>query len=105
PIGLKLYIPEEPRPPITSNAYIEPTGDTVSETLINAATKTTPFLPYLAPFSYRVTRDGTLDPPPLDNFQVIASANYSALMMSITNLDGHSLSTHLGYIIVSVQAA
>src|SRR5699024_1105365 len=104
PIGLKLYIPEEPRPPITSNAYIEPTGDTVSETLINAATKTTPFLTYLAPFSYRVNRDGTLDPPPLDNFQDIASANDTALMMTITNLEGPSFSTELGHIILSVQA-
>lgn len=104
PIGLKLYIPEKPRPPITSNAYIEPTGDTVSETLINAATKTTPFLTYLAPFSYRVNRDGTLDPPPLDNFQDIASANDTALMMTITNLEGPSFSTELGHIILSVQA-
>lgn len=104
PIGLKLYIPQRPRPPITSNAYIEPYGDTVSETLINAATKTAPFLTYLAPFSYRVNRDGTLNPPPLDNFQGIAQENGTALMMAVTNLEGPSFSTELGHIILSVQA-
>lgn len=104
PIGLKLYIPDKPKPPITSNAYIEPYGDTVSETLINAATKTAPLLTYLAPFSYRVNRDGTLDPPPLDNLQDIASANETALMMAVTNLEGPSFSTELGHIILSVQA-
>src|SRR5699024_1946835 len=104
PIGLKIYIPDQQTPPITSNAYIEPYGDAVSDTLINAATKTTPFLTYLAPFSYRVNRDGTLNPPPLDNLPDIAGANKSALMMAVTNLEGPSFSTELGHIILSVQA-
>src|SRR5699024_10298575 len=104
PIGLKLYIPQRPRPSITSNAYIEPYGDTVSETLVNAATKTAPFLTYLALFSYRVNRDGTLDPPPLGDLQQIAGENETALMMVVTNLEGPSFSTELGHIILSVQA-
>lgn len=64
-VGFRLYIPEQPQPPITSNAYIEPLGDTVSQTLENAAAKNTPYLTYLALFSYNVNRDGTLEAPPL----------------------------------------
>src|SRR5699024_1755851 len=104
PIDVKLYIPEEPRPPITSYAYIETTGDTVSEILINAATKTTPFLTSLVPFSYPMNRYGTVYPTPLDDLQDIASANDTALMMTITNLEDPSFSTELGHIILSVQA-
>ena len=39
PIGLRIYIPPRAKRAITSYAYIEPFGDTVSETLENAAAK------------------------------------------------------------------
>src|SRR5699024_7271952 len=54
PIGLRLYIPPHSKREITTNAYIEPYGDTVSQGLMNAAQNNTPFLTYLAPFSYRL---------------------------------------------------
>src|SRR5690606_28487707 len=66
PVGFRLYIPPRPKSSITSFGYIEPIGDTVSPVLENAAEKNTPFLTYLAPFSYRVNRDGSLTAPPLD---------------------------------------
>src|SRR5699024_8522161 len=56
PVGFRLYIPEQPKRQITSLAYIEPRGDTVSQTLQNAATKTSPYLTYLAHFSYTINR-------------------------------------------------
>ncbi|MFD2761372.1 LysM peptidoglycan-binding domain-containing protein [Lentibacillus juripiscarius] len=104
PVGYKLYIPEQPKQQITANAYIEPYGDSVSDTLVNAATKTAPYLTYIAPFSYRISRNGTLTPPPLDNFQQIANENNTARMLVVTNLEGGEFSRELGHIIVTVQA-
>ncbi|MDY0409971.1 glycoside hydrolase family 18 protein [Paracerasibacillus soli] len=103
-VGLRLYIPQQPRREITSNAYIEPYGTTVSEALVNAATKHTPNLTYLAPFSFHVNRDGTLQPPPLDNLRQIANNNNTALMLVVTNLEEGAFSQELGHIILTVQA-
>jgi len=103
--GLRLYIPQpQTKPPITSNAYVEPIGDTVSETLENAAEKTSPYLTYLSHFSYRVNRDGTLSPPPIGNLRQTAEANNTALVLVVTNLEGDTFSTELGHIILTVQA-
>jgi len=103
-VGTRLYIPEQPKPEITANAYIEPTGEEVSQTLINAATKTTPYLTYLAPFSYQINRDGTLTAPPLNNFAQIAASQNTSLMLVVTNLEEGEFSQELGHIIVTVQA-
>lgn len=104
-IGTRLYIPESQRKPtIEVNAYIEPIGESVSETLVNAAEKNTPFLTYLAPFSYRVTREGNLIPPPLDNFATIAEQNNATLMLVVTNLEEGSFSAELGNLIVTNQS-
>src|SRR5690625_367565 len=103
-VGLRLYIPPRTKRPITSLGYIEPIGDTVSPTLENAVIKNTPFLTFLAPFSYRINRDGSLTPPLLNHFKQIADANQTALSMVITNLGGGSFNTELGHIILTVQA-
>ncbi|MYL41393.1 LysM peptidoglycan-binding domain-containing protein [Virgibacillus salexigens] len=104
PVGFRLYIPPVSKSPITTNAYIEPTGGTVSETLENAATKTTPYLTYLAIFSYRVGRDGSLTPPPLNGLSEIAQQNNAAKMLVVTNLEEGEFSQELGHIIVTVQS-
>lgn len=104
PVGYSLYIPPQPKREITSSAYIEPFGNTVSETLINAATKTTPYLTYLATFSYNVNRDGTLTAPPLDDLKQIADGNNTALMLVVTNLEAGAFNAELGHIILTVQA-
>lgn len=104
PVGYSLYIPPQPKREITSSAYIEPFGETVSETLVNAATKTSPYLTYLALFSYNVNRDGTLTAPPLDNLKQIAAANNTALMLVVTNLEAGGFNAELGHIILTVQA-
>ncbi|WP_188456179.1 glycoside hydrolase family 18 protein [Virgibacillus oceani] len=103
PVGFRLYIPPQPKSDITSNAYIEPTGGTVSETLINAANKTTPYLSYLAPFSYTINDDGTLNAPPLDNLRQIAENNNASLMLAVTNLREGEFSTELGRTILTNQ--
>lgn len=104
PVGFRLYIPEQPKRQITSLAYIEPRGDTVSQTLQNAATKTSPYLTYLAHFSYTINRDGSLNPPPLDNLDEIAAANNTSLALAVTNLENGAFSAELGHIILTVQA-
>ncbi|MGY0694196.1 LysM peptidoglycan-binding domain-containing protein [Virgibacillus sp. FSP13] len=103
PVGLRLYIPPQPKREITANAYIEPYGDTVSQPLINAATNNTPYLTYLAPFSYTINNDGTLNPPPLDNFKQIAANNNASLMLVVSNLQGGQFSTELGRTILTNQ--
>lgn len=104
PINLRLYIPPLPKQSITSFGYIEPYGDSVSTTLENAAIANAPLLTFLAPFSYRLNRDGTLSAPPLNQFLDIASENKTNSSMVITNLEGPSFSSELVKIILNVQA-
>ncbi|MEI3614579.1 glycoside hydrolase family 18 protein [Pseudogracilibacillus sp. SO30301A] len=104
PVGYRLYIPPRPKPSITSFGYIEPLGDTVSPVLENAAEKNTPSLTYLAPFSYRINRDGSLTPPPLDRFREIAENNNTSLSFVVTNLEEGAFSSELIHIILTVQA-
>ncbi|HLR73455.1 MAG TPA: LysM peptidoglycan-binding domain-containing protein, partial [Pseudogracilibacillus sp.] len=104
PINLRLYIPPLPKQSITSFGYIEPYGDSVSTTLENAAIANAPLLTFLAPFSYRLNRDGTLSAPPLNQFLDIASENKANSSMVITNLEGPSFSSELVKIILNVQA-
>lgn len=104
PVGMRLYIPPLPKADITSFGYIEPIGETVSPALENAAIENSPLLSFLAPFSYRVNRDGSLNPPPLNRFAEIASENETQLSFVVTNLEGPSFSSELAHIILSVQA-
>lgn len=104
PINLRLYIPPLPKQSITSFGYIEPYGDSVSTTLENAAIANAPLLTFLAPFSYRLNRDGTLSAPPLNQLLDIASENKANSSMVITNLEGPSFSSELVKIILNVQA-
>jgi spore germination protein len=102
--GFRLYIPQRPKRDILANAYVEPTGGTVSQRLENAARQTAPYLSYLAPFSYHANRDGSLTAPPLNNFKQIANANNANLMLVVTTLEEGAFSAELGHIIVTVQA-
>lgn len=103
PVNFRLYIPEQPKITIESNAYVEPIGDSVSNTLINAAQKHANQLTYLAPFSYQVNRDGSLSAPLLNDFPTIAENNQAALMLVITNLEDGAFSEELGSLIVNDQ--
>lgn len=100
-VGIRLYIPPQPDVPKEVNAYIEPFGTEVSERLIQTAKEVSPFLTYLAPFSYRVQRDGSLIPPQLDDFATIARNNRATLMMVVTNLEEGAFSSELGEVILT----
>ena len=103
PIGLRLYIPPTPKPTKEFNAYVEPFGQTVSTALQQASRNAVPYLTYLAPFSFRVNRDGTLISPPLDNFKSIADSGNAILMMVVSNLEEGQFSDELGSVILNNQ--
>ncbi|MFY0545422.1 glycosyl hydrolase family 18 protein [Brevibacillus sp. H7] len=100
-IGTRLYIPPRPRRAADFNAYAEPTARRVSPALEEDTRKAAPHLTYLAPFSFRINRDGSLTPPPLDNFLEIARANRVVPMMVITNLEGGQFSSELGSLVLN----
>jgi spore germination protein len=100
-VGLRLYIPPAPKRNAEVNAYIEPRGETVAQPLIASAREAAPHLTYLAPFSFRIQRNGSLTPPPLDNLRQIASAQRVTLMMVVTNLEQDQFSSELGRIILN----
>jgi spore germination protein len=103
PIGFKLYIPPRPKRSAEINAYVEPLGGTVTPALERATRQAAPFLTYLAPFNFRIQRNGTLQAPPLNNFAAIAQANNATLMMVVTNLEAGQFSAELGRIILTNQ--
>ncbi|WMM30875.1 glycoside hydrolase family 18 protein [Shouchella clausii] len=96
PVGFRLYLPPAAKQEIETNAYIEPTQDTISEALLTSAREAAPYLTYLAPFSYRITAEGALLPVPLGSLPDIADENNTALMMVITNLQEGAFSGELG---------
>lgn len=100
-IGLTLYIPPRPKRDAEVNAYAEPTGGTVTPALEQAARDASPFLTYLAPFSFQINRDGTLKELPLNNFPAIAESSDTTLMLVVTNLENQKFSAELGRIILT----
>lgn len=100
-IGMTLYIPSRKKRLGVFNAYVQPTGDTVSESLENDVRKAAPYLTYLAPASFKAKRDGSLSMPPLGAIPAIAEANQNILMMVITNQEGDQFSDELGQIILN----
>ncbi|GED71747.1 spore germination protein YaaH [Brevibacillus reuszeri] len=99
-IGQKLYIPPRPRRAADFNAYAEPKR-TVSPVLEADVRQAAPHLTYLAPFSFRIKRDGTLQRPALDDFQAIAKDNHVLLMLVVTNLEKDQFSSELGGLILN----
>lgn len=102
-VGLRLYIPPGPRPNTEANAYVEPYGETVSPNLINSSREAVPHLTYLAPFSFRVQRDGSLDAPPLNGLLDIARQGGAVPMLVVTNLEEGGFSAELGQAILNDQ--
>ncbi|MBP3967262.1 glycoside hydrolase family 18 protein [Paenibacillus lignilyticus] len=103
-VGHRLYIPPIPRRNAVINAYIDPRGTTVSPALTEAARNAAPHLTYLAPSSFRIQRDATLALPPLGDLESIARRNRTAMMMTITNLEGDQFSAELGQLILNDAA-
>lgn len=101
--GTRLYIPSGPRRDAEVNAYVEPRGEEFSKPLQKASADAAPDLTYLAPFSFRIQRDGSLQAPPLDDLATIAAQHQVTLMMVVTNLENDQFSSELGRIILNDQ--
>ncbi|GER68516.1 glycoside hydrolase family 18 protein [Weizmannia acidilactici] len=99
--GQRLYLPAQRKRRAEFNAYVEPFGNTVSAQLETSARKAAPYLTYLAPFAFRVNRDGTLVAPPLGNLRTIADAQNVILMMVICNQESGQFSDELGRILLT----
>lgn len=100
-VGLRLYIPPSPKRSAEINAYVEPRGSTVSPILQQDVKAVSPNLTYLAPFSFRILRDGSLQAPPLDDLPTIAGRYNVTLMMVVTNLENDQFSAELGELILN----
>lgn len=100
-VGQRLYIPPRRKRNAEFNGYVEPRNSVVSPSLEASARDAAPYLTYLAPFSFRIQRNGTLKEPPLNNFPSIARANNVTLMMVITNIENDQFSDELGTIILN----
>ncbi|HEY8390693.1 MAG TPA: LysM peptidoglycan-binding domain-containing protein, partial [Clostridia bacterium] len=104
PVGLRLYIPPFPKVTAEVNAYIEPMGNAPSQSLLVDAREAAPRLTYLATFSYRVNRDGTLNSPPIQGIPEIARQNGNTLMMVVTNIEEGQFNGELGRSIIESTA-
>ncbi|GIN93475.1 glycoside hydrolase family 18 protein [Siminovitchia terrae] len=101
-VGLRLYIPQRAKRDGEFLAYVEPrrVGE-VSPQLESSAREASPYLTYLAPFSYFPKRDGSLDPPNLNRFPDIAKANNTALAMVLANQEEGQFNTELVHILLT----
>ncbi|MDQ1910462.1 glycoside hydrolase family 18 protein [Paenibacillus sp. GD4] len=103
-VGTRLYIPPRPKRRAEINAYVEPRGNEVSEELQRASREAAPQLTYLAPFSFRIQRDGSLAAPPLGNLPAIAREDAVTLMLVVTNLEKDQFSAELGGLILNSES-
>ena len=102
-IGQRLLIPQRPRRNAEVNAYIEPRGTTIAPALLESAREAAPHLTYLAPFSFRIQRDASLQAPALTGLSTIAGNNGVTLMMVVTNLERDQFSAELGELILNSE--
>lgn len=103
-VGLNLYIPPGERRRAEVNAYAEPAGGRYSEATMTDVRRALPQLTYLAPFSFRARRDGSLQAPPLDNLPAMAEAAGASPMLVVTNQEQDRFSAELGRIILNDEA-
>ena len=94
-IGTRLYIPPAAKTSAEIFAYVEPRGDEVSELLVNQVRETSPYLTYLALFSYEAGRDGSLKAPVIEPLPSLAAENNASIAMAITNLEDYQFSSEL----------
>ena len=94
-IGTRLYIPPATKTSAEIFAYVEPRGNEVSELLVNQVRETSPYLTYLALFSYEAGRDGSLKAPVIEPLPSLAAENNASIAMAITNLEDYQFSSEL----------
>lgn len=103
-IGLRLYIPPGPKRSIEVNAYIEPIANTITERQKQEVRDIGRYLTYLAPFSFRANRDGSLTAPPLDELPQISRELGIINMLVVTNIEEGQFSRELAHTIFTNEA-
>ncbi|MEI5908735.1 LysM peptidoglycan-binding domain-containing protein [Bacillus spongiae] len=103
-VGLRLYIPPQPKPTIDALIYVEP-RDPVSQTMINDVTNTVDSLTFLAMFSYRANRNGSLDAPPIANIPEIAASSGVINTLVVSNLEEFQFSADLANALFNDESA
>ncbi|MFD3445671.1 glycosyl hydrolase family 18 protein [Microbacteriaceae bacterium 4G12] len=95
-VGQRLYIPKGTKRTAEAIAYLQPTSVPIKESLLSATKAITPYLTYLAYFSFEAKRDGTLkEPPQTATVADIAVQNQVVPMLVISNLENGQFSTEL----------
>jgi len=99
-VGQVLTVPMPLKEAIVVNAYVD-TYITQPPELDEIAEETTPYLTYLSPFSYTISKDGLLIAPNLYNLQEIAKQNNTQLILVITNIDENGFNAELGKMLLT----
>ncbi|GAA3323989.1 hypothetical protein GCM10020331_050070 [Ectobacillus funiculus] len=87
-VGQRLYIPRGSKRNAESIAYLQPTSIPIRESLVTATRAASPYLTYLAYFSFEAKRDGTLvEPTSIPTVLDAISANRVIPMLVVSNLE------------------
>lgn len=96
----RLYIPPQPIRKAEIGAYAELSetgGEGGDADAVGAAARD---FSYISPYSFRIQRNGTLIPPPLDRLSALADENDVGLIMTVTNSENGRFSAELGEIVL-----
>ena len=102
-VGLRLYIPPQPKTTIDVFLYVEPRMP-IAQTMINEVRNRVDSLTYLAMFSYRANRDGSLDAPSIDNIPNIASSARVINALVVSNIEEYQFSADLAHILFTDES-
>ncbi|CAM3143017.1 glycoside hydrolase family 18 protein [Filibacter tadaridae] len=102
-IGQRLYIPARPKKTIQSLLYVEPRTP-VTETMIDVVKNRVDALTYLAMFSYKAQRDGSLKAPTIDDIPEIAKSAGATNALVVSNLENYAFSADLAHEIFTNEA-
>ncbi|MFB9762389.1 MULTISPECIES: LysM peptidoglycan-binding domain-containing protein [Bacillaceae] len=104
-VGQRLYIPRGSKRNAESIAYLQPTSIPIRESLVTATRAASPYLTYLAYFSFEAKRDGTLvEPTSIPTVLDAISANRVIPMLVVSNLENGNFSTELTSVLLNNSA-
>lgn len=103
-VGQRLYIPPQPKPTIDVLLYVAPRTP-VAQTMINEVRNRVDSITYLAMFSYRANRDGSLDAPPIDNIPNITSSAGVINTLVVSTLEEYQFSPDLAHALFTNESA
>ncbi|RAV18687.1 glycoside hydrolase family 18 protein [Paenibacillus contaminans] len=91
--GMVIRIPSPPRTTIEVNSYLQPTGSEQDAARVKEAA---PHSTYISMFSYRVTREGDLIAPRVDQALAAMKDTRAVPMMVLTNFEEGTFSGDIG---------